>query len=53
MKIERLEELQQSINAQRSIGPEEGSALISEIGGYGLRRLANLKSAICRTGMTG
>jgi hypothetical protein len=31
MKIERLEELQQNINAQRSISPEEGAALISEI----------------------
>jgi hypothetical protein len=31
MKIERLEELQQSINALRSINPEEGAALIGEI----------------------
>jgi regulator of replication initiation timing len=31
MKIERLEELQQNINALRSISPEEGTALISEI----------------------
>ena len=31
MKIERLEELQQSINALRSIDPEEGAALIGEI----------------------
>jgi len=31
MKIERLEELQQSINALRSIKPEEGAALIGEI----------------------
>jgi FtsZ-binding cell division protein ZapB len=31
MKIERLEELQQSINALRSINPEEGAALIAEI----------------------
>jgi hypothetical protein len=31
MKIERLEEFQQNINALRSISPEEGAALISEI----------------------
>jgi hypothetical protein len=31
MKIKRLEELQQSINALRSIDPEEGAALIGEI----------------------
>jgi hypothetical protein len=31
MKIERLEELQQSINALRSINPEEAAALIGEI----------------------
>jgi hypothetical protein len=31
MKIEKLEELQQSINALRSINPEEGAALIGEI----------------------
>src|SRR5258708_11014163 len=31
MKIERLEELQQSINALRSINPEEGAALVGEI----------------------
>jgi hypothetical protein len=31
MKIERLEELQQSINALRPINPEEGAALIGEI----------------------
>jgi hypothetical protein len=31
VKIERLEELQQSINALRSIDPEEGGALIGEI----------------------
>jgi regulator of replication initiation timing len=31
MKIERLEELQQSINALRSINPEDGAALIGEI----------------------
>ena len=31
MKIERLEELQQSINALRSLNPEEGAALIGEI----------------------
>src|SRR6202171_1297325 len=31
MKIERLEELQQNINALRSLNPEEGAALIGEI----------------------
>jgi hypothetical protein len=31
MKIERLEELQQSINAVRSIKPKDGAALIAEI----------------------
>jgi hypothetical protein len=31
VKIERLEELQHSINALRSINPEEGAALIGEI----------------------
>ena len=31
MKIERLEELQQNINALRSLNPEEGAALVAEI----------------------
>jgi regulator of replication initiation timing len=31
MKIEKLEELQQNLNALRSISPEEGAALIGEI----------------------
>ena len=31
MKIERLEELQQNINAQRSLDPEECAALIREV----------------------
>jgi regulator of replication initiation timing len=31
MKIERLEELQQNINALRSLNPEEGAALVGEI----------------------
>src|ERR1700680_4191718 len=31
MKIERLEELQQNINALRSLNPGEGAALIGEI----------------------
>jgi hypothetical protein len=31
MKIERLEQLQQNINALRSLNPEEGAALIGEI----------------------
>jgi hypothetical protein len=31
MKIEKLEELQQNINALRSLSPEEGAALIGEI----------------------
>ena len=31
MKIERLEELQQNLNALRSLNPEEGAALIGEI----------------------
>jgi hypothetical protein len=31
MKIERLEELQQNINALRLLNPEEGAALVAEI----------------------
>jgi hypothetical protein len=31
MKIERLDQLQQNINAQRSLNPEECAALVGEI----------------------
>jgi hypothetical protein len=31
MKVERLEELQENVNAQRSLNPKDGAALIGEI----------------------